>query len=250
MLPAARRALARAVYETGTLVAPYPHLALPIARWRGHGEVVGPESDILIEGYPRSGNTFAVAALSHVRPGVRIAHHLHAPGHVIAAIRLGVPALVLIRDPEQAVAELVLLKPALTVAQALRGYVRFYAPLLPHRAGFVVARTSEVTADFGAVTRRVNERFGTAFPPFEPTEENVAAAHRRIGEYWASRPGPGLPLVGRTAGAEEDRDADRERLRRAFRSTGLSKLRTRALGLHETFTRGAPEGPGAAETRL
>ena len=43
------------------LTAKYPSLALPIAR-RRHGVPVGPSTEVVIEGFPRSGTSFAVAA--------------------------------------------------------------------------------------------------------------------------------------------------------------------------------------------
>lgn len=232
-----RDVAARAVYEAGTVVGRYPSLALPVARWRRHGEPVRPGTDVVIEGYPRSANTFAVAAFAAAQPDpVRIAHHVHAPAQVIAAVHRRLPTLVLIRDPEEAVTEFVLLKPVLTVAQALRGWMRFYGPLLPYRGRFVGARTEEVLSDFGLVIRRLNERFGTSFVEFAGTEEATLAARRAIGEYWEGREGPGLPLVGRTGRTREDRGADRERLRSEYRTARLAAWRDRAGRLHETFT--------------
>ncbi|HZP89607.1 MAG TPA: hypothetical protein VFC04_01275 [Actinomycetota bacterium] len=244
-----RDGLARALYEAGTILGASPRIALAVARRRGHGFPVDARSELLVEGYPRSANSFAVAALARLRPGIRIAHHLHAPGHVIAAVRLGVPALVLIREPEDAVVELALLKPALTPAQMLRGYVRFYEPLERYLERIVVARTSEVTGDFGVVVGRLNERFGLGLPAFEHSEEAAAAVHRAIQDVRAGAVGPGLPLIGRGTASEIGREAERARLRRAY--AGLHPgLRVRAERLHETFTRGTTAPPGGRGTRL
>ena len=190
----------RALYEAMTALAGYPRLVLPAARWTGHGVPLSPDSDIVIEGFPCSANSFTVAAFTTSQPGkVQVAHHLHAPGHVIAAVRRGIPALVLIREPEDAVTEFARTKPALTVAQAARGYVRFYRPLLRYLDRFVVGAFDDVTTDLGSVVRRINERFGTSFAEFEPTEQNLARARSAGDRYWQSRTGPGLPLLGRTA---------------------------------------------------
>ncbi|MEW6059496.1 MAG: hypothetical protein AB1551_05035, partial [Actinomycetota bacterium] len=124
----------------------------------------------------------------------------------------------------------------LTVAQALRGYVRFYAPLLPFSNGFVVATTEEVVTDIAGAVVRLNARFGTAFVEPAATGEAAEAARRGAVEYMAGRRGAGLPLVGRTTGTEEGRDTDRERMRAAYRSERLARPRARARGLHETFT--------------
>src|SRR5437868_13667498 len=64
-------------YEAKTLLARYPSLALPIARRRGHGEVLDDATEIVIEGYPRAASSFAVAAFraAQGRP-VGVAHHV------------------------------------------------------------------------------------------------------------------------------------------------------------------------------
>ena len=48
-------------------------------------------------------------------------------------------------------------------------YLDFYRTAWPARDGFVVAPFELVVSDFGAVTDRVNERFGTSFARFEAT---------------------------------------------------------------------------------
>ena len=50
-------------------------------------------TEICIEGFPRSGNTFAVYAFELWNPGSQVAHHLHAPGQFVRALRLSVPCV-------------------------------------------------------------------------------------------------------------------------------------------------------------
>ena len=216
-------------------MAQHPLLALPAARLRGHGVVLSPRTEVVIEGYPRSANSFAVAAFRLAQGrAVEVAHHTHAPAHVLAAVRRGVPAVVLIRAPEDACVEFLLLRPSLSPAQALRGWIRFYRPLLELRDRVVVGPFPEVTTDFGAVIRRVNERFGTSFAPFEATPDNVALANTGIAAAWATREGPGLPVIGRSP-ERSGPDEAREGLVRRLRSSPLRSLRSRATDLHASF---------------
>ncbi len=228
---------AQLVYEAQTLLAQYPLPALPLARLRRRGVPFGPNTEIVIEGFPRSANSFAVAAFARAQGRKpNIAHHVHAPAQVIAAARAGVPAIVLIRNPEDAVLEYVIKKPAITVGQALRGYARFYRPLLRYRSAYVVGVFDEVTQDFGAVMRRVNERFGTAFREFEHTEENARATLDEIDGYWRGILGPGDQLeiiVGRPSSA---RDQMKARLRSAYSDERLARARTRADALYRRIT--------------
>lgn len=166
----------RVRHRVRTQLFEYPALYLPFARhkYRGHSpEVIGSETELVIDGYFRSANTFAVWAfqLSQDRP-VRLAHHLHAPAQLITAARAGIPALLLLRDPEGAIlSELLYDKVAL--ADALAAYSRFYTCLLPYLDSFVVGEFEQVTHDFAAVVRRLNTRFGTSFSQFHHCEENT-----------------------------------------------------------------------------
>jgi hypothetical protein len=222
------------LYELQTLMAQTPAIALPLARLRGHGVPFGPETEIVIEGFPRSANSFAVTAFARAQDRkAEIAHHVHAPAQVIAAARKGKPALVLIRDPEDAVLEYVIKKPAITIGQALRGYARFYAPLLRYRSRFVTGSFEEVTTNFGAVIRRVNERFGTTFLEFDHTEEHARASLDELDRYWRGVLGPGERLeivVGRPSAL---RDELKERLRPVYRAKRLAEARSRAQAVHD-----------------
>ena len=166
----------RARHRARTQVFEYPALYLPFARhkYQGHSpEVISSQTELVIDGYFRSANTFAVYAfqLSQGRP-VRLAHHLHAPAQLITAARSGIPALLLLRDPEGAILS-ELLYDNVALPDALVAYARFYACLLPYLDNFVVGQFEQVTGDFGAVTRRVNERFGTTFTEFRHTEDST-----------------------------------------------------------------------------
>lgn len=62
--------------------------------------IVGRGTDIVIEGFPRTGNTFAVVAFKNVQDrNYQIAHHLHIISQVKKAVSNNVPVIVLVRNP-------------------------------------------------------------------------------------------------------------------------------------------------------
>lgn len=228
-------AATRLSYELKTIVARSP-IALPIQRLRRRGEVLGPDTEIVIESFPRCASSFAVAAfrLAQEPHASRIAHHTHAPAQVIAAVRKGVPTLVLLREPEEAVLSHVIHTPGLTPAVSLRGYVRFHEPLLPYRDGFVVGPFEEVVSEFGTVIERVNARFGTAFRPFEHRPEHLARIDREIEEDYRSRARSPEELARTVPLPSEERRLLKERLRAAYRRTP-ERLRRRAEAAYEAL---------------
>jgi hypothetical protein len=225
----------RARREARTFLGRWPSAA---RRFRT-GEFPTAATEICIEGFLRSGNTFTVIAFQHVQPRVvSIAHHVHAAGAVIAAVRMGTPTLVLIRAPEESVLSYVTRWPTLTIGQALRGYVRFYDPLVPYRDRFVVGRFDEVTSDLGAVVCRVNERFGTDFVPYEATPENERAVRAEL-DVWdanTNRQEGGHVELGRGRPTEE-KEARKAELRGRYRGRIHARARVRAEALYRELTR-------------
>jgi hypothetical protein len=156
-------------------LGPYPRLFFPLARFKeGHRAAVGKDTELVIEGFPRSGNSFAVNAFQMAQPRlVRLAHHIHAPAQVILAARRGLPILVLVREPVAAVSSLVIRHPYISMRMALHEYIRFYETIAPYRDKFVVGLFGQVTNDYGEVIKRINQRFSTGFASFEHNEANV-----------------------------------------------------------------------------
>lgn len=143
--------------------------------------MVRPDSELVIEGFPRCANTFAVLAFERAqdRP-VRIAHHLHAPSQIELGVRYGLPVLVLIREPVGAVASLITRHPEITVDQALGQYGCFYRYVDTCRDNVVVADFREITTDFAKGIRQLNERFDASFQPYVNSQERDASVFAEI----------------------------------------------------------------------
>jgi hypothetical protein len=182
------------------------------------------DTAIVIEGFLRSGNTFSVAAFAVANgDGLHVGRHLHGAPHVLRAVRLGLPTVVLVRAPVDAVSSYLVRRPTLTVDDAAREYLDFYRTAWKARHGFVVAPFDQVVGDFGAVLQAVNDRFGTAFTPYRPTQENQAAAFAHV-EHLNRLECRGEVVethVGRPSAAREER-------KRAVQAQ-MTRPRTRAL---------------------
>jgi hypothetical protein len=59
---------------------------------------------LYIDGYPRSGNTFAQFLIKKVWPNLETVHHFHAVAAIKIALRRNIPTFILVRDPLNAVA--------------------------------------------------------------------------------------------------------------------------------------------------
>jgi len=126
--------------------------------------LVRPDSVLLIEAPMRSGNTFAVASfwLGNGREG-HVARHVHTPAHVLEAVRLRVPALVLVREPRAVAISHVLRRPALTVRDSLIDYVDFFTTIEKVRDQIVAIEFETLISDFPGVIAALNAKYGQTF---------------------------------------------------------------------------------------
>ena len=232
------RSLRRLAYSTRAVVSVYPSLYLPYAR-RKFGKsvedrVVVQETELVIEGFQRSGNTFAVVAFEMAQQRrVVTAHHLHAAAQIIGASKIGIPTLVLIRDPEASVISHMVRDPSVSPGQALGNWVRFYQHILPCRDRIVMADFAQVTTDLGKVIREVNLRFDTRFAEFEHTDANVERCFELIEQRNRELHGAISELV--IARPSFERDAMKSDVRRRYASAPMARLRTRANTIYRAL---------------
>jgi hypothetical protein len=221
-----RRPLARTPYVWDATMLVRPDKRSTLARR---------DSALVIDGFLRSGNTFSVAAFVVANGDqLHLGRHLHGGPHILRAARLGVPAVVLIRRPTDAVASYLIRRPSLTPDDALAEYVDFYRTCWRVRDHFVVGLFDDVIADFGSVVRAVNERFGTSFRPFEPTADNQASAFALV-EEMNRRECRGEVVESHVGRPSADRGRQKDEVTALIRERGSSRLMGRAAGWYERY---------------
>ena len=202
---------------------------------KDQARVVTPETQLVIEGFPRSANSFARVAFNRAQNGtVRIATGLHVPAQVIRAARWRIPTLVLIRRPQDAVLSFAIRDP-ISVEQALKYYLSFYETVEGYGDAYVLGTFEEVTVDFGRVIQRLNDRFGTSFSPFRHNERNVEVvlarvernSKRKFGEaHWENK-------ASRPVAAREE---SKRELERGLDDPEAGRLLSRAEAVYERLT--------------
>jgi len=137
-------------------------------------------TSLVIEGFPRSANTFSVVAFQAAqRRSVDIAHHLHVEAQILRGVKRGLPVLVLIRPPQDAVRSLLVMYPGDSRA-LLNRYFKFYSAVEKVKNQVVIADFSEVVDDFGAVIKKINAKFSTSYGVFEHSDRNVTNVFKEI----------------------------------------------------------------------
>ena len=257
-----KTSLQRLRFEFWSFRGQWPGVYLPTARWKHRRAIntiaaregtepnpdaspppMGANIELVVEGFPRSANSFAIAAIRRAedRP-LTIAHHQHVPAQIVAGARVGVPTILLIREPDAAVLSYVIRQPFLTLGQALRHYVRFYKRALPYKEAVVVATFDEVTNDFGAVMHRLNEKFGSRFPEFVHTAETERQCFEDIERHERKVLKPHYDFEMMTARPSPQRQSRRDELIEKLQEPRLAKRRATAWELYrELASPGAPD---------
>lgn len=164
----------------------FPVLFFPIFKFLGSQRTIrecllSADSRIVIEGFPRSANTFAVVAFRYAQNGeVPMAHHLHVEAQILEGVRKRLPVIALIRKPESAIKSLMIRHNEITENEALVRYLEFYSAVKKVRENVVIADFDNVTRDFGSVISLVNKKFGCNFKLFEHNDKNVSAVYTEI----------------------------------------------------------------------
>ena len=172
-------------YRAHGFLGRYPRILFPLYALFGihRGLTVTPSTHLLIEGFPRSSATFCGYAFLQAQAApMNIALHIHVPAHVIRAVRMGIPTLVLIRPPRDAITSAKLRDPHIPISAYIERYRLFYETLDAYREGFVTADFAAAISDFGKVIGDINAKYGTSFAAFDHSASNVAAVYDRLDE--------------------------------------------------------------------
>lgn len=175
----------------------YPFLFLLIQRYRHrnrnkiffNNRIVGKHCDLVIDGFPRSANSFCVKAFTNAQlpQKVQIGHHLHSIAAIKRAIQLKLPIIVVIREPYDAIVSYgsftIQLKNFYNnnkkkyseewrIKWDIQYYIDFYSEIYKIMDHVILAPFDEVTNDFGLIINKMNKKFKSNFISFDHSIEN------------------------------------------------------------------------------
>jgi hypothetical protein len=98
-----------------------------------------PNTEIVVDSFPRCGNTFLYHLLRETQPpGTRIAHHMHSAGHLAMGSRLGIPTISIVRHPQDACLSLIIRNPKAQAKDTLLNYLHFHMTLSKLKKVYIV----------------------------------------------------------------------------------------------------------------
>ena len=199
-----------------------------------------PTDRIVIDGFPRSANTFSSRAFQFANPDVPASHHMHAPANILLAVRYRIPTIVVIRSPIDAVLSEVIREPRKQLRRGLLEWNSFYGTVRPVLDQIVVADFATVTTDYSIVIDEVNRRFGTNFAPYRNSPESDEKVFASIEAGARSRGKSGTRLETQVPRPSKERVGRKDALQAELARPELRPLVERAQALYADFLAVAP----------
>lgn len=141
------------------------------------------KSELVIEGFPRSANTFSVVAFRQAQGRhVRMAHHLHVEAQIIEGVKRNIPVIALIREPKDSIRSLMVMYPGINVDKELSRYIEFYQRVERVKSKIVVGRFEDVISNYAKIISEVNYKFGKNYKLFHNTDSEVKSVYSEIEE--------------------------------------------------------------------
>jgi hypothetical protein len=198
---------------------PYRLLVHSLARWRPKQKrnLATKDTEIVLEGFPRSANTYMYwFFVTAQQREVKVGHHLHSSYQIRTAVRYGIPCVFLIRDPLDCVASAILRDARMDAGTLLRAYRTLYSAAVHYADDMLIVPQKAAVEDPNLVIKAINERFGRAFDTL-PQErlnevyERINARH--LSDWKLSEPDPtrlALPSAQKEAAKEPIAEAIRK----------------------------------------
>jgi len=168
------------------------------------------ESDLCVEAYPSSANSFLWRLLAYLNSDLSIAHHSHSKANIKTALAYGIPVITVIRVPLDAISSK-LLRFGGKLEESVLEYIDFHRFVYENRDKLTVLSFEEVINDTSATLRKITDETGIAFvySDLEQAKNEVFSQLREsAARTWGSQDKVALPLPER----ESQKQQIKERL--------------------------------------
>lgn len=176
-------------YQIRRFIRRFPLLHLPFLRrkWKKWQEerdgckppsvVVSNETKVVIDGFPRSGNSFFVALMAVTQPPeLSMSHHLHSAAHIKEGVNRGLPVIVIVRKPNQATLAYCAYDRNVPLKESLLDWISFYEQVLAlPKKSYALAHFDKFIENGNDVINEINQTFDALLKNFNHTNSEISA---------------------------------------------------------------------------
>ncbi len=160
-----------------------------------HQNLVREDTNIVIEGFPRCGNTFAVASFKHSNQDLEIASHVHLPYQIIFSKKYKTPAIFLIRNPLDSISSLMIRDSKYTIQDAILYYIKFHQIVIKYKTHAIISDFTSTINDFPSIIKKLNNKMGTNFQYHDNTKETILKIKNHLKQEEIEKYGKGYEKV-------------------------------------------------------
>jgi len=203
----------------------------------GLGSRITPSTGLVVEGFPRSGNTFGAEVFRIVSENrFEVVSHVHHAAQVKSSVKRGVPTVLVIREPVACLSSYLVGGPHATVRGVLREYIAYHTSIRRQVPHCVVVEFNELITDFELVITRVNDAFDLDLPPLKKFSSVEEVFDVIVSEHFDRYSQSNEQLLPRPS---SDRSEANEEYRRQLRLPANQDLLERATEIYrKTLERG------------
>jgi hypothetical protein len=162
------------IFSVKNIVGAYPSVSWILKLMPKFKNGVTKETDIVIAGFPRSGNSFFYEYTKLKNLNIKVVHHNHLPFVIRDAVKKNVPVVFLLRDPVDTITSLLIADPNLSVDVGVKNYAMYLKRCLVYKNQVVVAVFPEQVHSPAVVIEKVNKKYGVGFSPGNLSEDDKA----------------------------------------------------------------------------
>ena len=125
-------------------------IGIPFTRY-----LVSEQTDAVVEGFPRSGNTWLTEFFRY-KTNLIIASHIHYPFMIKDGAKFNIPVYLVIRHPLECISSLIVRDKSYTIDAALYYYRAFHNDVLSYLHQIKVISFERVTQELDVLSRELN----------------------------------------------------------------------------------------------
>ena len=202
----------------------------------GTSRQITASTDLVVEGFPRSGNTFTTFAIEQASGyELAIASHVHQPCQIKVALARSLPTVLVVRDPVSALASYLVYDRRFSVETVIGEYCSYHRELVPYAERVLVCEFDEITSCMSSVIRRINQKYSLRIAPFDEAPSNVERVLAQI-EWRHKLVHPRLDPVESAASPQADRRKVNKEMREALIHPRNAEQLAEAQDLFEFFS--------------
>lgn len=220
--------LERIRFSIKNLIINRESLYLPYSKFKSPYFTVNKNSDITIEGFMRSGNTYAYHQFIDVNKNLNIAHHRHSNAQITFSLRNKIPTLLLIRNPiDVIVSTYFFLHKRVPLKQIAKSWIKFHLPLISLKEKMVISDFDTTINNFGNSIEEVNNFYQTTFA-IPKLEKNKT--------FQAIKDNQTIPDINRLAHPNEQTRYQKQKVKEVLiKDKELKPVLKECINIYETF---------------